>query len=176
MVAELFVAVIAHDGFQKSQHGLPLPVQEEVENDRVQGCENEGNDAGSSVDSRKYRLIGVSFEVQELKTAGEHHREILVEYYRIEIVERSMGESVPQMPHDEVVALILPQQEVEDQIDGCQNCESHPNVVDVPEECDVLVVVLVNSWSIVVQVSRQASLPRVRVYRYVLVLRLPESP
>lgn len=114
VVAELFVAVVAHYRFQESQHGSSLPVDEEVENNRVEGCKNESDDACSSVDSSKCRLVCVSFEIQELETAGKHHREILVEYYGVEIVERPMREGVSQMPHDKVVALVLPQQEVED--------------------------------------------------------------
>ena len=60
-------------------------MQHNVYDDWVESSKNESNDAGSRIDSSKHRLVGMSFEIKELQTAGENHSEVLVEYNGVEV-------------------------------------------------------------------------------------------
>ena len=116
-------------------------------NERVNGGDDEGDDGCGCVDASVGALVGLIHYPRELKSAGQHQSQVLVEDNRVEDEEMALDKGDPQVPPDDVVLevareIAAAEQHVEEEADDSEDQEGDGDVVDITEEADVGVVLL----------------------------------
>ncbi len=116
--------------------------------ERVERRNDEGDDSCSSIDSPECALISLVTNRCELQGAGQDQRKILVEDNGVEDEEGPLDEGHPHVPEKGVFFVVssdvaLPKEKVEHYRHHSQNQEGNGDVVDVPEETHIGVVLLI---------------------------------
>lgn len=147
---------------------------------RVYGGKDKGNNSSSSTDASKRTLFCLISHVCKLESASKYEGKKLIENNWVEKEIRSSMKSNLKMPEniaihgslswDAFFGYDVHEEKVEHQNSKCQT-----DVVYVPQEVNICVVLIEVATRVVVQLSRKGFLPTWWINCYVLVLNLSEA-
>jgi len=146
---------------------------------RISGRQNKAYDGSCCINPLERIRIGVTWEINKLQSTGNASGDVLVENNRVKYKKRPSIKCYLHVSEELVTRrsayFIWAEKAVHYQCEGQVYGSSKSDVVDVPEKCYVVMIVLVLCRGIVVQMLGDPFLPFWGVYCYVLGLGLSET-